>query len=57
MWEAVRPSAPSHACDVSQPGTRVHAVSVGSGGVGTWEIEKANLQVEGNVKKRTAGPC
>lgn len=57
MWEAVLPSALSHACDVSQPGTRVHAVSVGSGGVGTWKIAKANLGVEGNVKKRTAGPC
>ena len=57
MWEAVLPSALTHPCEVSQLGTRVHAVSVGGERVGAWEIAKANLGVEGNVKKRIACLC
>lgn len=37
--------------DVSRPRTRVCAVSVDGGGEGTWEITKANLAGEGDVRK------
>lgn len=41
----------SHPSDVSRLETRVCGLNVGDGGVGAWEITKANIEGQGDVRK------